>query len=135
MEYRSIPFLRVIPEPRFSGCETAPHFCFYKTLASEPTGLLIVLNMIGLRESSRIIQLCCDTFDSHQFILFLIMTNPHLYFRLLERYHNDITLTDSQIGRFLERNQGLLDIRKIDVVSSLNINSKVTPCALWEKIY
>lgn len=31
MEYRSIPFLRVIPEPRFSGCETAPHFCYIFT--------------------------------------------------------------------------------------------------------
>ena len=36
MEYRSIPFLRVIPEPRFSGCETTPHFFILPRPGSRP---------------------------------------------------------------------------------------------------
>ena len=91
--------------------------------------------LISLSESSRIIHLCGNPFDSHQFILFLIMTNPYLYFDLLGRYHHDVMVTDQQIGIYLEKMQERLRIRKLDVVRSLNINSNENLCALWEKTY
>lgn len=85
-------------------------------------------------EAERVIhQLCGTSFDSHQFILFLIMTNPHLYFNLLERYRYDVAITDMQIGLFLEKNQERLRIKKTGTTNSRNIKSGITPCASWEK--
>lgn len=59
MEYRSCSSLRVFPEPQFSGCETAPHFCiidldeslglgFLKWIMKKNQALLIISLLLNL---------------------------------------------------------------------------------------
>lgn len=77
-----------------------------------------------------------NKFSSHDFIKKFSSMFQKKYIELLYNYKNEnepFQVVHSQIGRFLERNAQLLEIKKIDRTNSNNIFGNINDVQEWEK--
>lgn len=77
-----------------------------------------------------------NKFSSHNFIKKFSSMFQKKYIELLYNYKNEnepFQVVHSQIGRFLERNAQLLEIKKIDRTNSNNIFGNINDVQEWEK--
>ena len=77
-----------------------------------------------------------NKFSSHDFIKKFSSMFQKKYIELLYNCKNEnepFQVVHSQIGRFLERNAQLLEIKKIDRTNSNNIFGNINDVQEWEK--
>lgn len=88
--------------------------------------------LINIESARRIIESLKSSFDSHDFIMTLALSDTVTYLGLLRRFHRVIT-TNQKIGDYLLKYSEDLDIYKIGEINSENLLGNPSKCGLWEK--
>jgi len=89
-------------------------------------------SLINIDLAKRIIDALKSSFDSHDFIMALVLSDTITYLGIVRQSHSIIS-ANQKIGAFLLNNSKKLGISKQGEIESENILGKTNPCAFWIK--
>ena len=89
-------------------------------------------HIVSIEQAQRIIDLMNSSFDSHQFIIELILRYPQTYLDILRTYHYT-GKAHGAIAACLQENSSALHIERQGKVRSANIYGRNTLGELWRK--
>lgn len=88
---------------------------------------------MNIQQCTTVIGNLQNDFDSHDFILKFLEKYPAEYGKLLIK-HSSVNTAHAEIGDFLLKNSGNLNIEYKGKHESLNIFRNMSPCAQWNKV-